>query len=138
MYTCDQCGYNTESNARFTRHLNRKTKCAPVKRSANATTVEPASASTALTTEPYISVKDNTITTVVNNVTTNTTINNKIKLKFGDLIVDLEDVPNPVIRARIQKFVDDMMVKHQIRQIIENNFSHNFFNGNQNFEMNFD
>lgn len=136
MYTCEQCGYNTNSNARFTRHLNRKTRCVPMK---NATpTNEPATVSTALTTEPYISVKDNTITTVVNNVTTNTTINNKIKLKFGDLIVDLEDVPNPVIRARIQKFVDDMMLKHQIRQIIENNFSHNFFNGDQNFEMNFD
>ena len=134
MYTCEQCGYNTDSNARFTRHLNRKTKCAPspVKSPAAATT------STTLTTEPYISVQDNTITTIVDNVTTNTTINNKIKLKFGDLIVDLEDVPNPVIRARIQKFVDDTMLKHQIRQIIENNFAHNSVNGDQTFEMNFD
>ena len=104
MYTCEQCGYNTDSNARFTRHLNRKTKCAPSR----------------LLTErlPTTStVKDNTITTVVDNVTTNTTINNKIKLKFGDLIVDLNDVPNPVIRARIQKFVDDMTVKHQLTQL---------------------
>lgn len=124
MYTCEQCGYNTESNARFTRHLNRKTRCGP---------------SRVNTAEPCVTVKDNTITTVVNNVTTNTTINNKIKLKFGDLIVDLEDVPNPVIRARIQKFVDDMMIKHQIKQIIENNFSHHFGNrGDQTFEMNFD
>lgn len=137
MYTCEQCGYNTDSNARFTRHKNRKTKCSPPIKSSPPTPVV-GTTTTTLVREPYISVKDNTITTVVDNVTTNTTINNKIKLKFGDLIVDLEDVPNPVIRARIQKFVDDMMLKHQINQIIENNFSHNFANGDQNFEMNFD
>lgn len=131
MYTCEQCAYSTESNARFTRHLNRKTKCGPSRVNAQPLAVN--------TAEPCVTVKDNTITTVVNNVTTNTTINNKIKLKFGDLIVDLEDVPNPVIRARIQKFVDDMMIKHQIKQIIENNFSHHFGNGgDQTFEMNFD
>ena len=125
MYECEQCGYNTESKARFNRHLNRKTNCAPKPHKE-------------MTSKPYITVNDDTITTVVNNVTTTTTINNKIRLKFGNLIVDLEDVKNPVIRERIKTFVDDMMIKYQLRKIIENNFS-NFSNGgDQSFEMNFD